>query len=154
LQKIRRTYVKQKIIYFGLVLALLVGTAHLLASPVSAGPDNPPDIRLNDWHGSDSTGGSEVYATLFKRSTDGAVYVEVQVKDAKADGKCAHATIRWGHENENVYDDNGMWVCGAGQVRSFTTGARNWTRYDNVLALAFVDNGEEAAIGEWYWFKY
>jgi hypothetical protein len=85
------------------------------------------------------TGGSYVCTDLYQRSSDGAVYLKVWVYDDKADGLCAHGTVGWTHENGNIYNDYGMWVCGYGTGEYFTTPARNSQDYDAVWLAAFED---------------
>lgn len=97
------------------------------------------DALLNGECVQSQTGGSFVCADLYERSSDGAVYLKVWVYDEKADGLCAHGTVVWTHENGRIYNDYGMWVCGAGTGQYFTTPARNWQQYQTVWIEAFDD---------------
>ena len=94
---------------------------------------------LYEWNGYDPTTGAHTTALLKQRSTDGAVYYNILVEDTKADGICAHATAIWQHNNGNLYYDYGMYVCGYGSSKWFSTGARNWTQYLNTNPGVFVD---------------
>jgi hypothetical protein len=120
----------------GAVLALL-----LVALPSAAHADS----KLAEQQLTDATGGATVHAELWRRSSDGAVYGRVVVADTAGDGICAHASLNWLHENGNTYFDTGMWVCGYGTSRTFTPGARNWTKYRQVSVSASVDNGGAAS---------
>jgi hypothetical protein len=113
------------------MLGALLATA-ALASPASADTEIDRD--------SATVAGAKVDATMMQR-TDGAVYVNVVVHDTRADGICAHGTIRWLHLNGNAYDDYGMHVCGAGTGESFTAPARDWRAYKGLDVGAFVDGG-------------
>jgi hypothetical protein len=90
--------------------------------------------------GYDPTGGAYAAAGT-SIASNGGTYVGGWVFDAAADGKCAHAAVRWLHKNGNYYYDYGLYTCGNGSRFNFTTNPRNATLYRKVDLQVFVDNG-------------
>ncbi len=70
---------------------------------------------------------------------DYGISVTVYVKDTKADGQCAHAAVRWLHENGNYYYDYGTYVCGVGKSVLRTLGTRDWTKYQSADLTVWSD---------------
>jgi hypothetical protein len=97
-------------------------------------------------YGPDPTGGAYAYAYT-DTASNGGTYVYGRVYDTAADGKCAHAALRWLHKNGNYYYDYGIWICGDGADGYYETSPRNATLYKKVDLQVFVDNGPTNTYG-------
>lgn len=125
-----------------LVPLLLVGAA----APASA--DSGIGRKINCREGYDFTGGAWGRVCLYQDLSTGAVYgAEYEVRDTRADGKCAHVRLLWWHVNGNGYYDphdnpHRYYVCGAASGAFYPdTPQRNFTRYMSVFVQVYVDGG-------------
>lgn len=127
------------LILASIALALSLGTPSF-AGGLQATASSSDSCPLTKAMGRDSTGGAFAEACTYTAS-NGGFGVEVHVRDDKADGKCAHAALRWLHDNGNYYYDYGMYVCGYGAEAWYWPDPRNQTYYQRVDLEVFVDGG-------------
>ncbi|MFI6744171.1 hypothetical protein ACIBI9_65900 [Nonomuraea sp. NPDC050451] len=141
---------------------VLAGAAIMTAaSPAAAHSEPvqpPPIVRSTDsavkcWEGSDRTGEAFINSCLFRRSSDGAHYVDLYVWDNNpGNGKCARAAVEWRHDNGSSYYDppSGLTNCSASWVGG-VYGARNQTNYQWVRPTVWIQ-GDSATLFSPYYF--
>ncbi len=101
----------------------------------------------------DPTYGAWAEAVTYRDPITTGTYVKVEIDDRKADGKCAHARLRWEHNNGNYYYDSvnisgrQMLLCGENELNAiYYTGVRNQERYQKVELQVWVTGGQPSTV--------